>query len=86
MTSAADVAVHMLSELKRVRYLYQETIVWEIETKFGKEFTRMNSEGNTVIGKDVLKAFNSLAPDIVWDRGERMWREREAYDKPGRMQ
>jgi hypothetical protein len=38
------------------------------------------------INKDVLAAFNKLTPNAVWDRGERLWRERQSYDKPGRQQ
>jgi hypothetical protein len=86
MTTVVDVAVFMVEELKRTKYLYQETVAYQIDQKFGPGFTSLNANGNSSINKDVLDAFNELTPDIVWVRGERMWRQREHYDKPGRQQ
>lgn len=86
MTTALDVAQFMASELERTKFLYQETIVYQILSKFGKEFTGINANGNPSINADVLRHFNKLTPDAVWDRGGRYWRPRESYDKPSRQQ
>jgi hypothetical protein len=86
MTTANDVAAFMLEELKRVRFLYQEHIVHDVRTKFGDEFVYLNENGNYAIDKKVLAAFRKIAPDIVWERGERMWRERASYDASTRQQ
>jgi hypothetical protein len=86
MTTAAAVAKFMADELERTKYLYQDAVVNDIIVKFGEEFTRTNENGNLAINKDVLAAFNKLTPNAVWDRGERLWRGRESYDKPGRQQ
>lgn len=86
MTTARDVAQFMLDELTRTKYLYQDVVVGQIELQFGPGFTGTNANGNPSINKDVLAVFNELTPDAVWERGERMWRFREPYDKPGRQQ
>ncbi|HYD81282.1 MAG TPA: hypothetical protein VEC06_15860 [Paucimonas sp.] len=86
-TTPDDVAKWMLSELQREKYLYQETVVYDIASKFGEEFTYCNDNGNPAIGKKVLSAFKKLTGDsVIWERGERMWRFREEYDDPGRQQ
>jgi hypothetical protein len=82
-----EIAAWMLQELDRVRFLYQETVVYDIASKFGKEFTAINDSGNLAIRKDVLSAFRKLSGDaVIWERGERMWRKRTSYDAPGRQQ
>ena len=86
-TTPDDVAQWMLDELKRVKYLYQETVVYDISSKFGEDFTYYSDNGNPAIGKKVLAAFKKLTGDsVIWERGERMWRFREKYDEPGRQQ
>lgn len=82
-----DVAKWMLEELGRVKCLYQETVVYEIASKFGDSFTYYNDNGNLAISAKVLAAFRKLSGDtVVWERGERMWRCRESHDGPGRQQ
>ncbi len=86
-TTPDQVAEWMLSELQRVKCLYQETAVYDITSKFGEEFTYCNDSGNPAIAKKVLAAFKKLTGDsVIWERGERMWRFREKYDEPGRQQ
>jgi hypothetical protein len=46
MTTAKEVAQFMADEFAAHRYLYQETIVFEIISKFGKQFTGANLNGN----------------------------------------
>ncbi|WP_404979008.1 hypothetical protein [Bosea sp. BE125] len=38
------------------------------------------------VGKKVLAAFNKLTPDSVYERGEKLWRDRLPTDQPGRQQ
>jgi hypothetical protein len=81
------VAEWMLSELERVKFLHQETVVYAIASNFGKEFTYINQNGNLAIRKDVLDAFKKITgDDVIWESGERMWRKRQSYDRPGRQQ
>lgn len=76
----------MVAELKREGVLYQDAVVSEIVNRFGEEFVYWNENDNQVTDKRVLKEFNRLTPDVVWDRGSRYWRLREPYDDPGRQQ
>ena len=75
----------MLQQLEKERYVYQETIVYDIEGKFGDEFTYVNDNGNLAIDRRVLREFRKLTEgNVVWERGERMWRYRQHYDPPGK--
>jgi hypothetical protein len=74
----------MAAELDRETYLYQEAVVWVIEQKFGRDFVYENEAGNLAISKKVLAEFRKLTPNVVWERGERLWRKRERYDPAGR--
>lgn len=82
-----QVAEWMVEELNRVKFLYQEDAVWKIFRMFGKEYTYENDNGNLAIDKKVLKEFRKLTEDyVVWERGEKMWRARAAYDPKGKRQ
>jgi hypothetical protein len=85
--TAQQVAEWMLEELRRVEYLRQQTVVEDIASRFGEEFTYINDRGNRAIRKDILDAFNELSGDsVVWERGDRLWRMRESHDELGRRQ
>lgn len=87
MASAKEVAKFMLEQLEKEKYLYQESVVYDIDKKFGERFVYMNDNGNLAIGRDVLKEFRKLTEEtVVWERGERLWRKREAYDTIGSRQ
>lgn len=87
MASVKEVAFWMVKRLEEEKYLYQETIVFEIESKFGSKFIYINENGNQAINRRVLSEFRKLTEkDVVWERGERMWRKRENYDPTGRRQ
>ena len=86
-TTAEHVAQWMLEELYHVKYLYQETTVYAIQTTFGEQFVYINEAGNLAIDRMVLSAFKKLTGDsVVWERGERLWRMRQEYDAKGRQQ
>ena len=85
--TAAEVAEWMLQEVLRQGVVYQETMVGDIEMKFGATFVYSNERGNPAISKEVLAAFKKAsASTVVWVQGERAWRKREANDEPGRRQ
>jgi hypothetical protein len=87
MPSVEEVAEWMLAEVLRTGYMEQEYAVWEIKKKFGGDFVYDNDNGNLAISKAVLKEFGKISEQsIVWERSERAWRKREAYDNKQRMQ
>jgi hypothetical protein len=64
----------MVDEIKAERVGYQETLVHEIENRFGSEWVYANEAGNPAISRKVLTQFKKLhAGSIEWDRGERAW-------------
>ena len=82
-----DVAKWMLSEINNHDVLYQYDAASQIEDKFGDEFTPLNDNGNPSIRGDVLQAFRNLSgDDVVWERGERLWRKRASFDEQRRGQ
>lgn len=82
-----DVARYMLRRLQETSYLYQEQIVYEIQSKFGERFTYTNENGNLAIDRLVLKEFRELSgEDVVWERSERLWRRRASYDPQDKRQ
>jgi hypothetical protein len=84
MNTAADVAQWMVAELENEPYLYQEWTILEIVERFGERFTYINERGNAALGKDVLKEFRKLTEQtVVWEKGERCWRQRRAADPIG---
>jgi hypothetical protein len=86
MPSNADVAKWMLDEVKRDGELPQEYAASEIQDRFGDDFVYENENGNLAISKGVLKEFRKFSErDVVWERGSRSWRPREAGDEPGRQ-
>ena len=87
MTTAADVAAWMVAELERQGVLHQDDAVGRIADTFGQGFTYDNEAGNPAISHAILAVFNKLTrKNVVWSRGERYWRPREAGDDPSRMQ
>jgi hypothetical protein len=80
------VARWMLDQVEAEETLYQEEAVADIESLFGNAFIYENDNGNPAISRAVLKAFRRISDEVVWERGERMWRKRESYDDPSRQQ
>lgn len=75
----------MLSELQRHGCIYQDDVVDYLVKADAEVLLRENSEGNLVLGQDVLRAFKSLTePNVVWVKPDRYWRFRVAEDEPGR--
>lgn len=87
MATFNEVAEYMLNRLRELKYLYQDVIVYDIASRFGDEFVYYNKNGNPAISQAVLREFRKLTKNtVVWERGERFWRERGPYDSPGRQQ
>jgi len=85
--SVSAIAVWMLAEIDREDIVYQDTLVYEIERRFGPSFTYVNDNGNSAIRRDVLTAFRNISETtVVWNRRDRAWRKREPRDEPGRQQ
>lgn len=78
--TASDVAQWMLQEVQDGA-LYQETAVYEIRDRFGKEFVYTNDNGNLAISRKVLKEFRKLTEKKVdWSRSEKGWFLRDPGD------
>ena len=87
MVTATEVAQWMVEEVSDGLNLYQDTVVHDIASRFGDEFTYFNANGNLAIRQDVLKEFRKLTEGtVIWDKSERAWRLREKRDSPGRQQ
>lgn len=87
MYTIDDVAEWMMSQLETSPRLYQDTAVYKIKSLFGDVFVYTNENGNLSIDKKVLVKFKKLSGDeVIWERGEKAWRKRALYDKPGRQQ
>jgi hypothetical protein len=83
--TSLDVARWILGELEREGFLYQDVLVHQIAERFGQEFTYDNKNGNLAIDRRVLNAFRDLTSgSVVWESGQRMWRERQDNDEPGK--
>ena len=81
-----DAAVFLVEILQRKGYLDQEVAAWELSRR-DSTLVYHNNAGNLAVAKSVLGAFRRALPEnVVWSRGERHWRFRKPYDRPGRMQ
>lgn len=86
MATLGDVAEWMVKRLNEDELLYQEVVVYEIQDQFGEDFVYENENGNLAISRKVLSEFRKRTEkDVVWERGERLWRRRADYDPEGRQ-
>ena len=84
MATATEIAKWMLDEYNRHgERLDQSYAAHNILRLFGDEHVHQNQNGNWAINKAVLDAFRKLTPeDVIWSRGYREWRKRQAWDPP----
>ncbi len=81
------VAEWMLSVIQEQGELTQNNAFYEINKRFGSNFTSISNSGSPSVGKSVLTAFRKISDDVViWERSDKKWRKREFYDAPGRQQ
>ena len=86
MSTAAEVAAWMAKEVRAAGALSQKEAAAAIADTFGGGHVYPNPKGNLAISKEVLAAFGELTrDDVLWIRGRRFWRLREAADGPGRL-
>jgi hypothetical protein len=82
-----DVAQWMAEQVREHDELLQSDVITAIEDRFGCQFMYENANGNSAIDPTVLIEFKRLTEeDVVWERGERLWRLRNKLDEPGRQQ
>ena len=82
-----DVARWMAAELQERGFLDQSYVVVHCRRTPGWDgFIIRNSDGGDSIRPDVLAAFRRLTPDIVYERSDQQWRQRQPWDRPGRQQ
>jgi hypothetical protein len=77
MLTTQEVAQWMLAAVRRDGSLAPGPAVWEIERRFGPEFTCINEREHPAIRQAVLSRFRALhAGTVYFDRGEKCWRLR----------
>jgi hypothetical protein len=82
---AKTVARWMLSEIENSGCIYQEDVVDFLVKENAETLLRENSEGNLVVGRKVLDAFQKLTQTtVVWVKVGFYWRFRVTEDEPGR--
>ncbi|MBP5947353.1 MULTISPECIES: DUF6953 family protein [unclassified Pseudomonas] len=82
---ANEVAQWMLVQMERDGCIYQDDVVDHLVKALREDLLRENSDGNQVVGKEVLAAFRKLTEStVVWVKPDRYWRWRVAEDEPGR--
>jgi hypothetical protein len=83
--NAAYAATWMLAAMERDGCIYQDDVVDYLVKADAAALLRENSEGNLVVGKQVLDAFKKTTEaTVVWVKPDRYWRWRVAEDEPGR--
>jgi hypothetical protein len=83
--SPREAAEWMLEQFESKRFLYQEEAATHLLHLHDEELAYFDANGNVCVGKSVLAAFNKLAPDIVYERSAKFWRDRLPSDEPGRQ-
>ncbi len=81
-----EAARWMLDEYEEFGFLYQETAASHLFHLHDERLAYFDKNSNLCVGKGVLKIFNSLTPDAVYERGDKFWRRRLETDQPGRQQ
>lgn len=81
-----EAAAWMLAQFKRQGFLYQDLVASHLYMLRDSDLAYFDRSSNLCIGKAVLKEFNSLTPDAVYERAAKLWRIRLKTDQPGRLQ
>lgn len=83
--NAKETADWMLKKLEKETCLYQDDVVDHLVKSGNEKLLRENSDGNLVVGREVLEAFKKNTElTVVWVKPDRYWRFRVAEDEPGR--
>ena len=81
-----EAARWMLAEYERDGFLYQEAAASHLFQLYDESLAYFDAASNLCVGKGVLKIFNALTPDAVYERAGKFWRQRLETDQPGRQQ
>lgn len=82
---ANAVAQWMLAQIEREACIYQEDVVDYLVKVKREDLLTENTDGNQVVGKEVLAAFRKLTETtVVWVKHDRYWRFRVHEDEPER--
>lgn len=74
-----------MSQLERDGCIYQDDVVDYLVKNNGDSLLKENSDGNLVIGAELLKVFRvATETTVVWVRPDFYWRWRVAEDDVGR--
>lgn len=85
MIDLASCCSWMLAKLAKDGCVYQDDVVDHLVKGKAESLCRENSDGNLVLGKDLLTLFRQQTETtVVWVKPERYWRYRVAEDEPGR--
>ena len=83
--NATDVAQWMLVELQKHSCIYQDDVVDYLVKSKADTLLRENTDGNLVVGREVLEAFKrATETTVVWVKPDRYWRYRVKEDELGR--
>ena len=81
----SDVAKWMNAELQKHGCIHQDDVVDYLVKSKAEMLLRENSDGNLVVGREVLDAFKKATEStVVWVKPDRYRRFRVAEDEPGR--
>lgn len=81
-----EAAKWMLDQFEEFGFLYQELAASHLLHLNDQRLAYFDKDSNTCVGKGVLKIFNALTPDAVYERSDKFWRRRLTTDQPGRQQ
>lgn len=82
-----EVAQWMAVQVEKYGCIYQDDVVDYLVRAKLEALLRENSDGNLVIGHNVLNAFKAeTATNVVWIKPDRYWRLRVAEDEPSLRQ
>ena len=76
MATKEEIAVWLVERIRANgrRSSYQSTIVKEIRSQFGEEWSYKNHNGNWAIDAATLRYFRTIKPaNILWDRSDQSW-------------
>jgi hypothetical protein len=68
------------------RVIYQEYVASHLLHLHDPDLAYFDENGNVCVGKGVLKEFNKMTPNLVYERADKFWRDRLPSDQPGRQQ
>ena len=81
-----EAARWMLAEYELAGFLYQESAASHLFQLNDEALAYFDASSNLCVGKGVLKIFNALTPEAVYERSDKFWRRRLETDQPGRQQ